>query len=106
MHAVLTHVVATGHVLAGGCDGCNAVDWLKWLFAQVGDLVNSGFKVSAALLMAGILFFRRTIKYIALGLFMCGVAFYSVIGGGVQGVGNMIGRMMPNSGVVTQIIQP
>jgi len=100
MHAQVVHVVA------GICDGCNAIDWFKALLSSIGSLMALGIAVGGGLFLLLVLLFRRTFKAVVLALLVCGVAFWAILGGGIGTVGDMVGKLMPNSGVTSQIIKP
>lgn len=104
MHALM-HAV-TGHVLASGCDNCDAVQWFTWLLNNIWDAMSLAVKVGAGAFLLIILLFRRTLKAVVLGLLVCGVAFWSILGGGIGTASDMIGRLMPNSSVTQQITKP
>ena len=103
MHGQVVHAV-TAHVLAGGCDNCDAITWMTWLLNSIWGTMSLGVKVGAGAFLLIVLLVRRTLKAVVLALLVCGIAFWGVIGGGIGTAGDMVGKLMPHG--ANQIIAP
>src|SRR3984893_1837659 len=89
MHGQVVHAV-TAHVLAGGCDNCDAITWMTWLLNSIWGTMSLGVKVGAGAFLLIVLLVRRTLKAVVLALLVCGIAFWGVIGGGIGTAGDMV----------------
>jgi hypothetical protein len=98
----MMHVASAGHILLAGCD---AATWINAKVTEGWGTLGNVLKIAAAIYLLYVLIFHRTLKAFVLALLLTGVAYWSVIGGGVNWVGGLVGGET-NSAQVSNLTAP